>query len=181
MKMADFYPYLVSSLPMLHFGMKPPFSFERFLEICREFIPAHDYIVLCNLPEPARYPEDRSQQETVRHWVEFDTTLRNELVKARSQRIHREPSSYLRPRASPDPMVAAAATAAVANPSLLAAEMSLDEVRWKALDELAAGHHFDLGLLITYALKLLILIRWEPIHNADPGSILEHALQKARG
>ncbi|HQK55952.1 MAG TPA: hypothetical protein PLE70_05385 [Methanolinea sp.] len=161
--------------------MKPPFSFEGFLGMCREFIPAHDYIVLCNLPEPARYQEDRSRQETVRRWIEFDTTLRNELVKVRSQRVHREPSSSLRPGASPDPTLTAAATAALANPSLLAAEMSLDEVRWKALDELAAGHHFDLVLLITYALKLLILIRWEPIHNADPGSILEHTLQKARG
>lgn len=179
--MADFYPYLISSLPMLHFGMKPPFSFERFLEICREFIPVHDYTVLCDLPEPARYMDDRTRQKTVREWIEFDTALRNELVKARTQRMHHEPSSYLRPGASPDPTLAAAATAAVANPALLAAEMSLDEVRWKALDELAAGHHFDLELLITYAWKLLILIRWEGVHNADPGEILEHALQKAQG
>ena len=179
--MTDFYPYLVSSLPVLHFGMKPPFSFERFLEICREFIPADDYAVLCNLPEPARYVDGRTQQKTVNEWIKFDTALRNELVKARTQRMHHEPSSYLRRDASPDPTLAAAATAAVANPSLLAAEMYLVEVRWKALDELAAGHHFDLELLLSYALKLLILIRWERVHNADPGGILEHALQTARG
>jgi hypothetical protein len=48
--MAEFYPYLIASLPMLHFGMKPPFSFERFLEICDRLIPDKDFQVLLTLP-----------------------------------------------------------------------------------------------------------------------------------
>lgn len=179
--MADFYPYLVSSLPMLHFGMKPPFSFAGFLETCSEFIPERDYRVLSRLGEPAGCGEDRVKPKIIRDWMEFDAALRNELVKARAQRLHVEPSQYLRKDVSPDQSLAAAVTAAVGNPSPLDAERSLDEVRWKALDELATGHHFDLDFLITYAWKLLILIRWEHVRNADPVGILEHTLQKVRG
>lgn len=175
--MADFYPYLIPSLPMLHFGMKPPFSFEKFLEICREFIPERDWQIIRSLPDPKDYQEYKTQQKTVRGWIMFDTTVRNELAKARAQRMHIEPSPFLRPGAAPDPTLTAAATVAVANASQLDAELFLDEVRWKALDELAARHHFDVDLLITYALKLLLLLRWEQVRNTDQSGMLEHVLE----
>jgi len=174
--MVDYYPYLIPSLPMLHFGMKPPFSFERFLEICRQFIPKPDYQLLCTLPRPQQYSEESKRYKTVRKWIEFDTAMKNELVKVRAQRKHIEPSPYLRPGISSDLSLAAAAMAAMSNPSLLDAETVLEEIRWKSLEEIATGHHFDLDLLITYAYKLLILIRLENIHNAHPATMLEHIL-----
>jgi hypothetical protein len=60
--------------------------------------------------------------------------------------------------------------------SVLDAEKTLDEARWKALEELATGHYFDLDLLITYAYKLLILQRWENIRSADGTILLEQSL-----
>jgi len=55
--------------------------------------------------------------------------------------------------------------------------MGLDEIRWKALDELATGHYFDLEFLVTYTLKLRILERWEKIHSADGTTLLMQALR----
>jgi hypothetical protein len=63
------------------------------------------------------------------------------------------------------------------NTSILDAEKTLDEIRWKAIEDLSTGHYFDLDLLITYAYKLLILQRWENIREADKTILLEHALQ----
>jgi hypothetical protein len=37
--MPSYYTYLVSSLPMLHFGEKPPLSFKQFLDICKDLTP----------------------------------------------------------------------------------------------------------------------------------------------
>ena len=175
--MADFYPYLIASLPMLHFGIKPPFSFERFLEVCRQFIPEKDFQLLCTLPQPVQYSEKGRRHPTIQKWVEFDGALRNELVRIRAARRHREPATYLRPGGYTGSSLAPVVTAATMQASLLDAEMNLDEIRWKALEDLATGHYFDLDVLITYAYQLLILQRWEQIRSADGTVLLEQALQ----
>jgi hypothetical protein len=175
--MADFYPYVIASLPMLHFGMKPPFSFERFLEICRRFIPEKDFQLLSTLPQPEHYTEHGKRHRIIRKWIAFDIGLRNELVRIRATKKHLEPGMYLRPGGSGGSSVAPAGMAANMHTSVLDAEMRLDEMRWKALEELSTGHYFDLDLLITYAYKLLILQRWENIRQADTTVLLEQALQ----
>jgi hypothetical protein len=176
--MADFYPYLIASLPMLHFGMKPPFSFERFLEMCRRFIPEKDYQLLRTLPQPPQYTEHGKRPPILRRWVAFDGALRNELVRIRAARRHTEPATYLRPGGYRGSSLVPVVTAATMNASVLDAEKNLDEIRWKALEELATGHYFDLDVLITYAYQLLILQRWEQIRSADGTVLLGQALQQ---
>lgn len=174
--MADFYPYLVASLPVLHVTGKPPFSSERFLEICSPFIPEKDRRVLRSLPLPDDYPKEGSGHPSVRRWVEFDTALRNELARVRAAKMHRDPAPHLRAGDMGVSTIRATLPAVTTKTSVLDAEMVLDEMRWKALDEIATGHYFDLGFLVTYALKLRILERWENIRNADGTALLERAL-----
>jgi hypothetical protein len=175
--MADFYPYVIASLPMLHFGMKPPFSFERFLEVCGQLIPQEDVQLLRALPQPEQYFINGKRHRIIRKWIGFDVALRNELVKIRAGRKHVDPATYLRPDGYSGSSLAPAVMAVNVNTSLLDAEKTLDEARWKALDELATGHYFDLDFLITYAYKLLILVRWENIRGADKTVLLENVMQ----
>jgi len=174
--MPNFYVYLIASLPMLHLGMKPPFSYERFLELCRQFIPEKDFQLLSTLPQPEHYVTKGKRHQIIQKWVEFDVALRNDLVKIRASRKHVEPATYLRPDGYSSLSLAPVVMAATMNPSILDAEKTLDEARWRALEELATGHYFDLDLLITYAYKLLILQRWENIRSADGTILLEQAL-----
>ena len=44
--MGDFYTYLISSLPMLRFGMKAPFSPEELIGKCRDLIATQDIAIL---------------------------------------------------------------------------------------------------------------------------------------
>ena len=175
--MADFYPYLVSSLPMLHFGMKPPFSFERFLEVCRPLIPKKDFQLLRTLPQPEHYSEKGKRHQIIRKWIEFNIALRNELVRIRAVKKHLDPATYLRTESYLGAFPIPAGLAATIHTSVLDAEKTLDEMRWKALEELALGHYFDVGVLITYAYKLMILQRWENIRSANGMILLEQALQ----
>jgi len=174
--MVQLYPYLVASLPMLHFGMKPPFSFEGFLEVCRDFIPERDYLLLSTLPQPEEYSREATHHRLVQKWIGFDTALRNELARVRAGRRHLEPTAYLRPDGHGDSSLAPGVMAATAQASPLDAERALDEVRWKALDDLATGHYFDLDVLLTYAFRLQILLRWERIRSAEGRRLLEQAL-----
>jgi len=175
--MADFYPYVIASLPMLHFGMKPPFSFERFLEVYCPLIPEKDLHLVRALPQAEQYFEKGKRHPIIQKWIEFDLALRNELVRMRATKKHTEPATYLRPEGYSGPSLAPAVMAANMLTSVLDVEKTLDEIRWKALEELATGHYFDLDFLITYAYKLLILQRWENIRSADKTILLEQALQ----
>jgi hypothetical protein len=51
--MGNFYIYLVSSLPALMFGMKPPFSYQNFLKRCEKLIPDGDIGTLAAIPRLA--------------------------------------------------------------------------------------------------------------------------------
>ena len=175
--MASYYIYLISSLPMLHFLSRPPFTFERFLEICKDYIPEKDFFVLSNLAQVQDYTQRIQARPVIRQWVAYDTALRNELVKVRSSRKHIEATAYLRPEGYVGPSLASVALAAYRNPSIIEAEKFLDEQRWNTLEELAFGHYFDLDFLVIYAYKLLILGRWERVRSADAGALLEKTLQ----
>jgi hypothetical protein len=175
--MAEFYPYLVASLPMLQFLMKPPFSSERFLELCCPLIPANDCQVLQTLPQPENYGENGTPLPVIRRWIEFNVALRNELVRVRAAKRHLEPGPFLRQGGRGDTVFAPGGTGTYMTASLLDGEKALDETRWKELDALATGHYFDLEFLIIYAWKLQILERWERIQGADGPGLLQQILQ----
>jgi hypothetical protein len=173
--MASSYPYLISSLPMLHFGARPPYSFEEFLEACRDLIPDQDLAVV-SLCAGEPFLEKDIRQETLKAWAAFETGLRNELVKIRASRKKAEPAKYLRSGGSEETALYHTAMNSHRILSLIESEKFLDQERWHKLDELSFGHYFDLDALIVYALKLRLLLRWENIAGADKPRILDRVL-----
>lgn len=169
------YIYLISSLPMLHFGIKPPFLFGKFLEICAGLIPQTDWELLKNVSVNGEYDYEL-KQPTLNCWYEFDSDLRNELVRLRASRRRVDPVKYLRRDGNYRLSIVHLAMNAQRSPSLIEAEKMLDQGRWQKLEELSFGHYFDIDFLIIYALKLLILERWERINRADKVGLLEEAL-----
>ena len=169
--MPSYYTYFISSLPMLYFGAKSPLSSERFFNMCENVISESDIDILkrsCSLEDTCG-----DVHPTWKKWRAFDIALRNELVKIRAARKHKDPLKYMRQDGYTDPSIAHIAIHAHRAPSIIEAERILDEERWRMLDELSAGHHFDIDFLIVYANKLAILERWDRINSADTSSELE--------
>lgn len=175
--MPDFYIYLISSLPMLHFGAKPPFAFAKFLELCYGLIPEEEFGLLNGLPCFETSDFLRCGQPTLKEWLIFETTLRDELVKIRAARKKTDAAKYMRGHGYAEPWITRLALTAYRNPSLLEGEKYLDAERWKYLDVLGSGHYFDFDLLIVYAQKLLILERWDMINTQDNQKKLEEVLR----
>lgn len=170
------YYYLISSLPMLSFGVKPPFSFAVFLDKCRDFVSQRDMDIL----KEVSLNNDGSKSEKsplMRSWKDFDTDLKNELVKIRAQRKHIGSSKYLRRERYVAADTVSLIVAVSRNPSMLDSERSLDQIRWDFLEELVRGHYFDLEFLLVYGFKLRILEKWERINTADKRELLEQALK----
>ncbi len=161
---------------MLHFGTKPPFSFEKFLNLSQPFITASELALLKELGS-IEYNEKQTPA-TVKQWQDFQTGLSNELVKIRASRKHVDPQRYLRQAGYVELRTIHAAASASRATSILEAERLLDQEKWRKLDELERGHYFDLDFLIVYVLKLLILNRWENIRTADSHKLLEEVLEK---
>jgi len=166
---------------MLYFGAKPPFSFERFLEMCEGVVSEEDIDSVKTSAMIDDREKSQAEAETVRlqaveKWRAFDTALRNELVKIRATRKKVDPAKHMRGEAYADPALAHIAIQAHRNLSILEAEEALDRERWRFLEELSAGHYFDIDTLIVYANKLLILERWDRINSTDKSQALEKAL-----
>jgi hypothetical protein len=169
--MPKHYTYLIASLPALLFGMKPPFSFERFLEKCRPLISEEDFFLLSNLPVTIDEYGKGVSHPIIEKWLAFDTALRNELVKIRAHSKKIDAAKYLR-EPPIDFIISQAAMASHRSASILETEKMLDETRWQALDNLGLGYYFDLDSLILYAYKLKILERWEKIYTQDKEELL---------
>lgn len=166
------YVYFISSLPFLHFSSKPPLSFDEFILKCRDFSSPEDLDILKNLPQ-VKSSNKNIKLPLITKWLDFDTALRNELVKIRSTRKKIDASKYLRQSEYYSQAIIHIALAASRNPSIIEAEKLLDKERWNYLDELLFGHYFDLEFLIVYAYKLKILERWERINSLDKTAVLE--------
>ncbi|UCC43913.1 MAG: DUF2764 family protein [Candidatus Zixiibacteriota bacterium] len=167
--MSGHYTYLVSSLPMLQFDARPPITVDRFIDTCRLLISAADVSTLENV---SSVEVVEARNATLRRWCEFDTGLRNELVRIRSERKKTDPERFLRGDGYAEPEIARVAQKASRIPSVLDAERFLDRARWRALDELEAGHYFDLDVLIVYMIRLMILDKWERVRSADKPQIV---------
>jgi len=174
--MPAYYTYLISSLPMLRFGARPPFSFERFLEICKGLIPDGEMDILKEISAADGRVYAGAEEPTLKRWRSFDTALRNELAKIRASRKRRDPSKYIRRDGYAEASITHIAMSACRNPFILEAERALDTERWRFLGELEAGHYFDIGFLVVYACKLLILQKWDKVAAAGKARLLEEAL-----
>jgi hypothetical protein len=174
--MASYYIYLISSLPMLHFGVKPPISLVRFVQSCKELLSDEDVKIISSCVEK-NILDFKTEHPVVHKWRNFETALRNELVKIRASRKKIDMATYLRQDGYTEPYISHLALNAYRNPAVLESERILDLERWRFLDELSLGHYFDLDFLVVYTFKLLILERWEKIRTVDKKQLLEGLLR----
>ncbi len=162
---------------MLEFGVRPPISYTDFISLCKTHLNLADFrtIERVNI-SPGEDTEDPSYR--LREWKRFNTTLRNEMAWRRTLRYGKEPSRYIRGEGLRDPSLSIFAQWVLSQDSPLEAELSLDRMRWDRIEELKKGHYFDIDCLITYALQLQILERWDRINSGDGMQVLQELLEK---
>ena len=164
--MGSKYYYLVASLPVLEFGEKTTISYEAFFDDCSRILSERDFQLICQ----AKYNQDsgpNGQNALFDSWAVFNRNLHNEIVRFRAAKNGKDPSQYLHGEAYQDPFIAQEIAQAAKGINLLATERALDIFRWKKLDDLLQGHHFDFEVLIVYALKLQILQRHQEISSSS--------------
>jgi hypothetical protein len=171
--MGSYYTYLISSLPVLRFGQKLPFTFLRFLEdMCKNLLDDNALAHIAEARIDGNYVS--TPHEQLAAWHAFDTALRNELVKIRSNVKRVSPSQYQRGDVWMGLDIVNIAARASHEENPLESERILDKARWDFLESLAVGHYFDIVFLMVYAHQLLLLEKWERIVSADVKQRIEH-------
>ncbi|NQT76000.1 MAG: DUF2764 family protein [Candidatus Omnitrophica bacterium] len=168
------YYYLIASLPMLEFGTKMPISYVDFLKRSREQLESADMGIIERI-KTGPFEDTEDPSPTFKEWKLFARALRNEIARYRAARTGKDPLEHIRGGNYPDPFVSGFAHWAVHEDSPIEAELYLDRARWEKIEELEKGHYFDIDFLVTYALKLQILERWDRI-NSEGGMALLQAL-----
>jgi len=149
------YYYTIASLPLLKSDSIPPLDIDDLYYTCRGNIHDSDFSLLKTI---SLEPGDAGRVDFLQKWYGWETSLRNELVRLRSQKRNTDTEKHLR-EGDVYPGLSDLAREAFSQDSPLTAEEILNRARWSKLEELEVGHYFDMVKLMVYALKLQLLQR----------------------
>jgi hypothetical protein len=111
----------------------------------------------------------RARSPFLRAWVGYEVALRNTLARARAKSLDLDPEPYLVAPDLADPDADFASLVSewtdAANP--LEGLQVLDRVRWQWLHDHDAHFTFADDELAAYAAKLMLLVRWHRLEQAD--------------
>ena len=159
--MASYY-YFVATLPTLMDSAVPPFGYADFMARAEGQLKTRDFRTLdsarLSVPDDGKAPEVSRSSVLLTRYYQWDASVRNELVRLRSQRLQKPADRHLRP-GSPEAEGMKTAQAAFMADDPLQGELLIERDRWAFLELLAANHYFDMEYLVAYALKLQALER----------------------
>jgi hypothetical protein len=156
--MSGSYYYLISSLPLLRWGNRPPITSDDFLAQCEGQL---SETALADLADVALVPRPAGKHLTERQWIAWDGYMRNAIAQARAHHLHLDATGFLREEtdAFPNDRKELEDTFSGENP--LERERAIDHLRWRFLDGLEGDHLFDFDRLVIFRLKLLLLEKWD--------------------
>ncbi|MBD3426926.1 MAG: DUF2764 family protein [Candidatus Omnitrophica bacterium] len=146
-RMRNKHYYLVASLPYLIFEDEPPVSSASFLEECRKWL-SDEEMRTVKSADISGGGESAGGGTVLSEWLSFDRRLRKSLAlfrKARKSGEQFRAENALKSITEQE------------NPLLM--EKEFERLRWRFLEEKAAGFFYDINSLVIYYLQLQILQR----------------------
>jgi len=132
---------------------KAPLTSESMLVFTRSFLSAKDYMGLLKSTL-----EGNEAPGICGAYSRWERSLRNDLVTLRARKQNVDAGKYYR-ESEPVYGTEQIAIESIMIDSPLEAELYLNRHRWLKIDELAAGHMFDIEFIRSYRMKILILER----------------------
>jgi len=151
------YYYLVSTLSMLSLGTKPFRGSGAFLELCADQLTPERQ---ARLNAVELVPSGQPCCELDRRWQDWETYVRNRLVRLRAAKLQQDVDRWLKSENDAFPTDGRTVDELVNNRDPLSREHGLDELRWQRLDDFSVGHDFDFDALVAYRLRLLLAEKW---------------------
>lgn len=161
------YYYLCASLPSLAFGEIPQLHLAKFDAICREELTAGEYdrLIMGGL-RLRRGETGAGLPQFYADYARFEQYLRTRIAQRRVARDEEKTLSLPDPEEYFTEIDTLLGQIAGNDPG--ERERSIDQLRWRRIEDLEAGHDFDFDQLCAYRLKLEILEKYRE-RKADVG------------
>lgn len=170
--------YLVSSLQPLDLDGSAPYTLARFLEMCRDQLPASqsDAIAAAVLPDGGGAA---SRWSVAAKWRDLDVQIRNAVAAERARAQGLDPAKWRRPADGCSLHWANRVAACFQEKDPGKRDRLLDLVRWDAAGELTPpASPLSAAAAFTYALRLAIVVRRQAL-SADSGNEVFNRLTAA--
>ena len=169
--------YLVSSLPTLRIGDKPPLGAEAFRAACVGWV-ADDELAVIDAALENRAP---SMAGCAAAWWNGEVQLRDAVVRVRAKNRGTDASSFIKPHDGFSATIEKKVTDAFTRPDPLEQEMELDRARWSLVDELAVADAFGFAAVLAFAVQVRIAERWANMDAETGTANVEQFIESALG
>lgn len=171
--------YLIASLQPLVFDGPAPYTWDRFLSICRDQLSDGQVAAIAWLAAPADAPAPPSA--VLAAWRDLDGQLRNAVATERARALDRDASAYRRPVAGCSLYWAGRVAAAFQEKYPARRDELLDRIRWDAAGELTPPTApLSAEAAFTYAIRLRIVLRRQTIAPAAGNAALDRLSAASR-
>jgi hypothetical protein len=154
--------YLVSSLPTLRIGEKPPMGREAFRAACVGWL-SEDELGLIDAALENREP---AMAGCASAWWNTEVQLRDAVVRVRAKNRNTDASPFIKPHEGFSATIEKMVTDAFTRPDPLEQEMDIDRARWSLVEELAVFEPFGFAAILAFAVKVRIAERWAGMEDA---------------
>jgi hypothetical protein len=167
--------YLVSSLPYLRFGDKPPMSAEEFRAACDGWLTDGELV------QVDAALENRAPVMTghAADWWSGEVQLRDAVVRVRAKNRGTDASAFIKPYDGFSATIEKMVTDAFTRPDPLEQEMDLDRIRWSLMDELTVNEPFGFPAVLAFAVKVRIAERWANMDEEAGKEKVEQLIEAA--
>ena len=168
--------YLISQLPALSMDQPPHITAETFLLSCREQLGPAD----AGAAE-ALMTGGPSAHAFVTAWRNKDTLIRNAVAKARARAASTDATQWLHPTQEDDSQIERLVEDAFELPNPLRQERALDKTRWAVAESLQGLDPMDVKVVLAYAVKLSIALRWAALDTKRGQEVFDALTQLPEG
>ncbi len=147
--------YLVSSLPVLRLGEKPPMDVVGFRAACTGHLSDNETAAIEAVLENREPPPGLASK----HW-NTEVQLRDAVVRVRAKNRGVDAAPFLKPFDGFSVTVEKMVSDALGRSNPLEQEEDVDRIRWMLADELALTDPFGFPGVLAFAIKVRMAERW---------------------
>ncbi|MDD3275888.1 MAG: hypothetical protein PHP93_02440 [Kiritimatiellales bacterium] len=166
--------FLVSSLPYLRLGEKPPMDVAGFRAACAGHL-SDDETSAVDAVLENREPASGAASNL---W-NSEVQLRDAIVRVRAKNRGTDAARFIRPHDGFSVSIEKAVTDAFTRPNPLEQQMELDRARWMLADELALTDPFGFAGVLAFASKARLAERWAGLDEAAGQAKVEELIEQA--
>ena len=166
------YYSLVSSLPILNLDFSECMSEKEFINSCSCHLSDQEMSIIKNLLNNKRISENKFLDK----YYNLETQIKNSILKIRCQKYSIDPKSLTNQHTGYSGSIDDALNKAYSLENPLLIEMEIDKIFFNALNDLVENNFFSFSKIISYALQLKIVSRWNKMNDDEGYNYIEKVI-----